>query len=148
MTLQTRIETLLKEAMKSREPIRVTTLRQIKSELLKLRTSGREYSEKDEKAMLKRLVKQHTESIEAFEKAGRTEQAEEERQEQVVIREFLPPEMSEAELGEIVKKAVQETGAASPRDMGKVMKHVLAAGIEADGRLLSGLVKQALGNGS
>lgn len=145
MSLQTDVEQQLKEAMKAKEAVRVKALRQIKSELLKLQTSGREYSEQDEKAMLKRLVKQHNESIEAFQGAGRAEQAEEERQELEIIQTFLPPQLSGAELEAAVKQAVSETGASSPKDMGKVMKHLKSAGVEADGREMSEMVKNVLG---
>jgi len=144
MALRQEIDTRLKEAMKEKAADRVRALRQIKSELLKLETSGREFSERDETAMLKRLVKQHRESIEAFEKAGRTEQAAAERAELEVIRSFLPAEITGAELEALVREAIGETGAASPKEMGRVMKHVMARGLPVDGKAVSELARKLL----
>ena len=144
MSIKDQVMDQLKEAMKSRDTVRTTALRQIKSEIMKLETSGKAFTEKDVRAAVKRLVNQHHESIEAFRKAGRDERVQEEEGELKVIEGFLPPPVSPEELERIVKEAISEVGATSPKDMGKVMKHLTSGDLEADGKTLSELVKKLL----
>ena len=145
MAIKETIEKQIKEAMLAKQAVRLKALRQIKSEILKLETSGKPYTDQDEMAMLKRLVKQHHESIEAFEKGNRPQQVAEEKEELTVIESFLPAQVSHEELERVVKKAIAETGATSAKDMGKVMKHLQAKGVAADGKTMSEIVKKALG---
>jgi uncharacterized protein YqeY len=93
------------------------------------------------------LIKQRRDSIEQFEKGGRRDLAEKEAAEIVVLESYLPPPVTEEELTRIVAEAVEETGASSPKDMGKVMKAVMSrlAGRVTDGRTVSELVKRRLG---
>jgi len=144
MALLEKVEAELKQAMKAKEEVRLMALRQIKTELMKLKTSGKEFGEEDEKATLRRLVKQHRESIEAFENGGRTDSAEEEKQRLAVVESFLPAQVSGEALEVLVDDAIAASGASSPKDMGAVMKHIKASGIEADGRMLSETVKKKL----
>jgi len=144
MALMETVESGLKEAMKKKEEVRLKALRQIKAELMKLKTSGKPFTEEDEKAVIRRLVKQHRESIEAFEKGGRGELVDEEQQRLAIVESFLPAQMSGAALEAAVAEAVAAVGASSPKDMGKVMKHLKDAGVEADGRILADTVKTRL----
>ena len=144
MGMKERVMEQLKEAMKNRDTVRMNALRQIKSEIMKLETSGKPFTEKDVRAAVKRLVNQHHESIEAFRKAGRDERVQEEEAELKVIESFLPPPVSPEELERLVKEAVSAVGATSVKDMGRVMKHLTSGDLEADGKTLSELVKKLL----
>ena len=127
-------------------------LRQIKSEILKIESTEKDKSASDDEVqkVLKSLAKQHTESIEIYQKNGRDDAAKQEQLELDLIRSFLPAELDENALLEMVKDAIQETSASSMKDMGGVMKRVREMvsekGASADGRLLSDLVKQNLGS--
>ncbi len=127
MDMRSRLNAALKEAMKSKEATRLSTLRLINAAIkdrdIALRSEGREDGVSDEEILgiLGRMVKQRQESARAYEEAGRLELAEGERAEIGVIEEFLPRQMDEAEIAEAVEAAIAETGAGSIRDMGKVM---------------------------
>jgi len=126
-------------AMKAGEKERVGTLRLLLSELQKDAKEG----PGDETAVLRRERKRRVEAATAF--RGRPELADAEEAEAQIIEEYLPAELSDEELRVLVGEAVAETGAASPKDMGQVMKATMAkvAG-RADGRRVSGLVQEAL----
>ena len=139
--LADRVKQDLTAAMKAGEKSRVSALRLVLSELQKAAKEG----DGDEVAVLRRERKRRHESATAFRGGGRPELAEAEEAEAQVIEAYLPAELSDAELDGLVRGAVQETGAAGPRDMGKVIKHVMAAaGGRADGRRVSTKVKEAL----
>lgn len=126
MQLRDRIATALKEAMKAREAERLSTLRLINAAIkdrdIALRGEGREGAgEADLLAILGKMVKQRQESARAYEEGGRVELAEKERAEIVVIEEFLPRQLTPAEVDAAIGAAVAEVGASSIRDMGKVM---------------------------
>jgi hypothetical protein len=96
--------------------------------------------------VVKKLIKQHQDSIEQFKAGGRLDLVEKEEKELGFLRAYLPPELSEAEVKKIVDEAVAATGATGIKDMGKVMKEVLArAAGQADAKLVSELVKARLG---
>jgi hypothetical protein len=99
--------------------------------------------------VLQGLVKQREDSAEQYAKASRPELADKERAEIVVLKAYLPAEVTEAEIAAAVERAVAETGAASPKDMGKVMKAALAAlaagGKAVDGKRVNEAVKKRLG---
>jgi hypothetical protein len=119
----------------------VAALRLVLSELQKAEKDGGD----DELAVLRRERKKRREAEEAYREAGRTELAEGEAYEAAAIEAYLPAELSDEELTALVATAVSETGASSPRDMGKVIKHVMgAAGGRADGKRVSTKVKEAL----
>ena len=128
-------------AMKAGEKDRVGALRLVLSELQKAEKDGGT----DEVAVLRRERKRRQESARAFRDGGRPELAEAEEAEATIIESYLPTELSDAELEQIVAAAVAEAGAESPRDMGKVMPVVMqqVAG-RADGRRVSEHVKERL----
>ena len=129
-------------AMKAGDRERVTALRLVLSELQKDAKEGAG----DEQAVLRRERKRRRESEQAYREAGRDDLATGEAYEAETIEAYLPAELSDDELDRLVSSAVAETGASSPRDMGMVMKQVMAAaGGRADGKRVSAKVKEALG---
>jgi uncharacterized protein len=136
-----RIRADVTAAMKAGERDRVTALRLVLSELQKDAKEGAG----DELAVLRRERKKRREAEEAYRAAGRSEQADGEAFEAAAIEAYLPTELSDAELDALVSAAVVETGASTPRDMGRVIKQVMeAAGGRADGKRVSTKVKEAL----
>jgi uncharacterized protein YqeY len=146
MTLITRLETELKEAMKERDAERRDALRLI---LNALRAAEKEIQrplhEDEELQVLQRERKRRLEAIEAYRAAGREEQAEKEEDELDVLEDFMPEPLSEEELERIVDDAIAENGATSLRDLGRVMADVMPqiAG-RADGSAVSQLVREKL----
>src|SRR5436305_5274186 len=136
-----RIKADVTAAMKAGDRDRVQALRLVLSELQKDAKEGGG----DEQAVLRRERKRRRESEQAYREAGREDLAAGEAYEGVAIEAYLPAELSDEELDRLVSQAIAETGAASPRDMGPVIKQVMAAaGGRADGRKVSGKVKEAL----
>ena len=131
----------MNSAMKAGDRDRVAALRLVLSELQKDAKEGAG----DELAVLRRERKRRRESEGAYREAGRDDLARAEAYEAAAIEAYLPTELSDDELDALVASAVAETGAAGPRDMGRAIKHVMAAaGGRADGRRVSGKVKEAL----
>ncbi len=141
MTLADRVKQDLATAMKAGEKDRVAALRLVLSELQKAAKEGGD----DEQAVLRRERKRRHEAARAFRDGGRPELAEAEEAEAEIIAAYLPAELSDDELRAIVAGAVAETGADSPKDMGRVMKAAMprVAG-RADGKRVSALVQEAL----
>lgn len=128
-------------ALKGGDRDRAAALRLVLSELQKDAKEG----SGDELAVLRRERKRRRESEAAYRDAGRDDLARAEAYEAAAIEAYLPAELSDAELDALVASAVAETGAEGPRDMGRAIKHVMAAaGGRADGRRVSGKVKEAL----
>jgi uncharacterized protein len=128
-------------ALKAGEKQRVGALRLVLSELQKAAKDGSD----DEQAVLRRERKRRLDAAAQFDDAGRTELSEQERYEAELIGGYLPAELSDDELREIVQHAITDTGASSPKDMGQVMKAVMAAsGGRAEGKRTSSLVREAL----
>jgi uncharacterized protein YqeY len=128
-------------AMKAHERDRVGTLRMLLSELQKAAKEGSD----DELAVLRRERKRRLESATQFRDGGRPELAEQEESEARIIEGYLPAELDNEQLESIVEGAIAETGASDVKDMGQVMKVVMAkAGGRADGKRASALVRQAL----
>jgi uncharacterized protein len=128
-------------ALKAGERDRVSALRLVLSELQKAAKDG----DPDELAVLRRERKRRREAEQAYRDAGREDLASGEAFEAAAIEGYLPAELSDEELDALVRAGIAETGAESPRDMGKVIKHVMgAAGGRADGRTVSTKVKEAL----
>ena len=141
MTLADRVKADLTEAMRSGDRDRVGRLRLLLSELQKAAKDGSD----DELAVLRRERKRRLDAAEQFRDAGRAELAVGEEEEAELIGGYLPAELSDDELRTMVQQAVAESGATSPKDMGAVMKAVMpAVGGRADGKRVSGLVKEAL----
>ena len=134
-------------AMKSRQEARLSALRMIKAALMKWKVdSPKPLDEAAEMQVLKSLVKQRIEAAEAFRKAGREEQAAKEEAERALIESYLPAAASEEEMDAAIAEALAETGAASLKQMGVVMKAVQArlAGKTVDGKALSDKVRSRL----
>ena len=140
----------LKEAMKAKDTVALTTLRALKTALTNAAIeSGNKdnvVEEADALAIVRKQIKQRQDSIEQFEKADRPELAESEKAEIVVLERYLPAALSAEEVASIVAEAIGETGATSRADMGKVMSAVQAkAEGRADGKTLSQEVMKHLG---
>lgn len=148
MSLEQNIMTELKAAMLAKNEAGLRGLRAIKSAILLAKTSaaGKDLTEEDEIKILQKLVKQRKESLDIYKTQGREDLATGEQQEIEVIEKFLPQMMSEDEVRNAVKAAIESTGAKSAAEMGKVMGVVTKqlAG-KADNKMVSMLVKQLLG---
>ena len=148
--LREKISDGMKQAMKSQEKLRLSTLRlvnaAIKNADIEARTAGKPPIADDAiLSLLQKLIKQRQESVELYEKGGRKELAQAEREEIEIIKGFLPQQMSEAETKAAIAAIIKETGAASVKDMGKVMAALKErhAG-QMDFGKASGLVKELL----
>ena len=147
MALEKRITDDIATAMKSKEADRLSTLRMLKAALMnKSIEKSRALEPAEELQVVTTLVKQRRDSIEQFTAGGREDLAAKERAEILVLETYLPPAVSDDELDQAVGEAVAETGATGPRDMGKVMKAVMArlAGKTVDGKAVSDRVKSRL----
>lgn len=134
------------QAMKAHDEIRLSTLRLLSSALnYEFIAKQHELNEEEELTDVKHEAKKRKDAIEAYEKAGAQDRADKEKQELKILEEFLPAQMSDEELGEIVAEAVTQTGAKTPADIGKVMGVAMkkVAG-RADGGRVSALVKAKL----
>jgi uncharacterized protein YqeY len=149
-SLAERLAQDLTASMKAQDAPRTSVLRMAKA-ALKNREIDKKATLDDAEAVrvLQGLVKQREDSIEQFGKAGRQDLVAKEEQEAAVLRTYLPAEASEAEIAEAVERAVAETGAASPKDLGRVMKAALAAlaapGKPADGKKVNEAARRRLG---
>ncbi len=146
MTFKNKVDQEMILAAKATDKIRLSALRLLKNGLHNREIDlKRELNEAEFLQLLSGMVKQRRDSIEQFEKGGRPDLVEKEEAELKVIREFMPAQMSEAELDAIIAEAIRETGAAGVRDMGKVMKILMpkVAG-KADGKTVGEKVKLRL----
>ena len=149
MTLQERVDSDLKEAMRARDTTKLGVLRMLKSALkyAAIAKSGAEAELSDAEAaqVIRKQARQRQDSIESFEKAGRAELAEKEKGELTILNEYLPQAMSADEISKIVRETIAEAGATSRAQMGAVMKALQAkvAG-RADGKALSAEVARQL----
>lgn len=141
MTVLDQVRSDMTSAMKARETQRVGALRMLLSELQKAAKDGND----DELAVLRRERKRRLEAAAQFRDGGRPELADGEEAEARIIDAYLPAELDDCELDTLISQAISETGAASPQDMGKVMKAVMskAAG-RVDGKRASARVREAL----
>lgn len=126
MSLKERIDQDIKAAMKSKDKVRLETVRSIKKQILEkevsVRPSGQEaLTEEQELELLSKLAKQRRESIEQYTNAGREDLAEQETQELAIIEEYLPRQLDDAEVSAAIDRIIAEVGATSAKDMGKVM---------------------------
>lgn len=135
------------EAMKAHDDVRTKAVRAVKSEILLAKTSGadKELADGDIVKLIQKLIKQRKESAEMYSQAGRAELAENELAEAKCLEAYLPKQLSEAEVEEIIKGILAETGASKMADIGKVMgiANKKLAG-QADGRTISTIVKKLL----
>jgi uncharacterized protein YqeY len=146
MTLQDRIESAMRDAMRARDERRTQTLRMAMSAAHNRQIElGRALNDEDYTDVLGKQLKQRRESIEAFRAGGREAMATNEEAEAVILAEFLPEPMTEAELETIVRAAIAETGAASAADLGRVMGRVVPQTKgRADGKAVSDMVRRLL----
>jgi uncharacterized protein YqeY len=147
MSLEAQIMDKMKAAMKAKDQVSLASLRAIKSaiQMAKTEAPGTELSSDDELAILTKLQKQRKDSIEVYEKEGRTDLAEEERAQIAIIEEFLPAQLSDEELEAELKSIIAQTGAESAKDIGKVMG--MASGKlkgRADGKRIAAAAKGLL----
>ena len=141
MTVIEQVRSDMTSAMKAGEKQRVGALRLVLSELQKAVKEG----SGDELAVLRRERKRRLEAAAQFRDGGRPELAEQEESEAKLIEGYLPAELPDGELGELISAAIAQTGARTPRDMGAVMKAVMdKAGGRADGKRTSTRVRAAL----
>jgi hypothetical protein len=148
MPLSDKVNADITAAMKAKDAARLSALRMMKAAIMnKGVEKGRDLEDAEVLQVLASLVKQRRDSIDQFSKAGRTDLVDKETAEIAVLEEYLPPAASAADIDAAVAAAIAETGAASPRDMGKVMKAVMPklAGKNADGKAVNEAVRRKLG---
>jgi uncharacterized protein YqeY len=148
MSLQNKVMSKIKDAMKSKDTLALESLRAIKSEILLAQTKGgasESLTEEEELKIVQKLVKQRKDSATLYQEQGRNDLAEPELAQVAVISQFLPEQLSEEELVAVISKIVENVGATSMKDMGKVMgmaSKQLAG--KADGKAISMVVKKLL----
>ena len=147
MSLQDKIQSDIAESMRTKDSLKLGVLRMMKAAVMNKKVEKmKDLDEPEVLAVLNSLVKQRKDSIDQFRKGGREELAQKEEAEIKVIESYLPAAASEDDIRRAIEEAIQETSAASMKDMGKVMKAVQAAlvGKNADGRTVSETVKAKL----
>jgi uncharacterized protein YqeY len=149
MGISEQIQKDMVEAMRSRDELRLSTLRMVKAALQNKKIEKRaELDEKEAQQVLGTLIKQRRDSIEQFTKGGRQELADKEAAEIKLIENYLPKAMGEEQIAEVVKATIAEMGSPTMKDMGTVMKNVMAklqaTGARVDGKVVSELVKKHL----
>jgi len=147
MSLEAKITEDLKTAMKAKDQVSLRTIRAIKSAIILLKTdgSGKEIDEKVEIKLIQKLAKQRQDSLDIYEKQNREDLAKVEREELAVLKRYLPEQIGEAELTEVISGIISELGAEGMKDMGRVMgaANGKLAG-KADGKSISTVVKKLL----
>ena len=149
MTISEQIQKDMVDAMRSRDELRLSTLRMVKA-AIKLKEVDKRavLDDKETQQILSTLIKQRRDSIEQFTKGGRQELADKEADEIKIIEHYLPKAMGEEQIAEAVKATIAEMGSPTMKDMGTVMKNVMAklqaTGARVEGKTVSELVKKAL----
>jgi uncharacterized protein len=147
MTISERVHKDMIESMKTKQGLRLETLRMVKSALKSKEIDKRApLDEKEELAILSTLIKQRKDSIEQFTKGNRPELADKEQKEIVFIEGYMPKSLDEAEIVATVKAVIAEMGSVTVKDMGNVMKAAMAkfGGARVDGKIVSETVKKEL----
>ena len=150
MALADELNAAIADAMRRHDPIRLTALRMLKAALTNREVErGRALNDAESQQVVASLVKQRKDSIAQFTSGGRQDLADKEAAEIRVLEAYLPPAIDPAAVEQAVADAVRETGAASPKDIGKVMKAVMTklAGQNVDGKTVNELVRQKLSGG-
>ena len=150
MTISEQIQKDMVDAMRSRDELRLSTLRMVKAAIkLKEVDKRAALDDKETQQILSTLIKQRRDSIEQFTKGGRKELADKEAEEIKLIEHYLPKAMGEEQIAEAVKATIAEMGSPTMKDMGTVMKNVMAklqaTGARVEGKTVNELVKKALG---
>ena len=152
MTITEQVQKEMVEAMRSRDELRLSTLRMVKSALQNKKIEKRApLDEKEEQQVLSTLIKQRKDSIEQFQKGGRQELADKEAAEITIIEAYLPKALGEEDIVAAVKATIAEMGSPTMKDMGTVMKNVMAklqvSGARVEGKTVSEIVKKNLVSG-
>ncbi len=148
MSMNDQVGADIAAAMKARDASRLSALRMLKAAMMnKSVEKGRDLDDAEVLQVVASLVKQRRDSIEQFTNAGRTDLVEKETAELTVLQAYLPAAATPEEINAAVAEAIAETGASSPKDMGKVMKAVMPklAGKNADGKAVNEAVRRTLG---
>ena len=148
MSLKEQLTADMKEAMKNKEKDRLAVIRMVRGAIRQQEIDGqKELGEEDVLAVISKEVKMRRDSMEEFQKGGREDLVAKTQAEIDVLMPYLPAQLSEDEVRELVKAAVEQTGAATPKDMGKVMS-VLMPKVKgrADGKMVNNIVKSFLQN--
>lgn len=143
MSLQEKIETDIKTAMKEKDTVKVSTLRMVKADINNtiLYENKKGLTEDEVVKIIQRQIKRHKDSIEQFEKGNRADLVEKEKKELDILLAYMPEQCSPEELKKIVAETVKELGATSKKDMGKVIKTVMEkVKGKAEGKEVSGIV--------
>jgi uncharacterized protein YqeY len=146
MSLEERLVEEMKQAMKSNDKLRLSTIRMIRSasknKEIELR---KKLEDEDVVKVIQAMVRKGEESVEQFQTGGRMDLVEKEKKEIEILKSFLPQPLSQEEILKIIDQSIQETQASSLKDIGKVMKSVMPKiGGKADGKLINQLVKERL----
>jgi uncharacterized protein YqeY len=147
MTLTDRIARDMTDAMKARNAPKLSALRMVKAALMNTEVSkGRALEDAEAQQVLASLIKQRRDSIEQFRTGGRQDLVDKETAELAVLEAYAPPALGGADLEQAVDAAIAETGASTPKDMGRVMKAVMSAlaGKTVDGKAVNELVRKKL----
>ncbi len=146
MSLEERLVEEMKQAMKSNDKLRLSTIRMIRSALKNKEIELRKKLEdEDVVKVVQVMVRKGEESVEQFQAGGRVDLVEKEKKELDILKSFLPQPLSQEEILKIIDQSIQETQASSLKDIGKVMKSVMPKiGGKADGKLINQLVKEKL----
>ena len=147
MTLKDRLTDDLKEAMKNKEQVRKSVVTLIRAGIKQHEVDTRqELTDEDIISLISKQLKQRKDALVDFEKANRTDLIEQTNQEIAILENYLPEQLDDVELKEIITKVVEEVGATSMKDMGKVMaKTISLVQGRADGKRINAMVKQILG---
>jgi uncharacterized protein YqeY len=145
MPVRQDLDNALKEAMKAKDSVSLDTIRAVIAELKK-QDVKKDWADEEVHAVIQKAVKQRRDSITSFKSGGREDLAKNEELQIAVLEKFLPAQMGEPEVAKLVEEAVAATGAAGPKDMGKVMGWLMPkVKGKADGGLVNKLVKAKLG---
>jgi uncharacterized protein YqeY len=150
MSLKEKLAEDLKTAMRARDAVRLRTIRSLRAALMEREIAERHggeavLTEEQELAVVQKQAKQRRDAIEQYEQAGREDLAAKEREELEVLKDYLPRQLDEAEVRTVVQRIIAETGASSPRDMGKVMGLAMKQlRGKADGRMVQAVARELL----
>jgi uncharacterized protein len=150
MPISEQVQKDMVEAMRSRDELRLSTLRMVKSALLiKEKDKRAALDDRESQQVLSTLIKQRKDAIEQFQKGGRQELADKEAAEIKIIEAYLPKALGEEEITAVVKATIAEMGSPTMKHMGTVMKNSMAtlqgSGARVDGKVVSEIVKKQLG---
>ncbi len=150
MSLQEKLAEDLKAAMRSRDAVRLRTIRSLRAALMEREIAERSggaavLTEEQELAVVQKQAKQRRDALEQYDRAGREDLAAKEREELEVLKDYLPRQLDEGEVRTVVQRVIAETGASSPRDMGKVMGLAMKQlRGKADGRMVQAVARELL----